>query len=366
MKRWPTKPLGEVLEISRERIEPSEHPNTLFNYVGLESVEGNTGRLLQYQPTRGAEIKSTKNVFNSGDILYGKLRPYLNKVHLAIEDGICSTDIYVLRPQLRNIHPSFAANFLRSPAVLGVVSNAMAGANLPRIGQDTLLNIPVPIPPLAEQERIVKLLDETDELRKLRAQADTRTDALIPALFHEMFGDPNTNPKGFRKERLEKLIRVKSGDSLPSREMETAGEHAVYGGNGINGHHTRFMFKQPVIVIGRVGAYCGSVHISEPHSWVTDNALYISECKEVFDQQYLAAALRMANLNQYAGRAAQPLVSGNRIYPVSILIPPLRLQNEFSQRVKDIRELQACQAASRDHLDALFQSMLHRAFKGDL
>jgi hypothetical protein len=75
---------------------------------------------------------------------------------------------------------------------------------------------------------------------------------------------------------------------------------------------------------GRVGVYCGAVHLSEPKSWVTDNALYIYELKDDFDVQYLVVALRVANLNQYAGRAAQPLVSGNRIYPVPILVPRFR------------------------------------------
>jgi type I restriction enzyme, S subunit len=182
----------------------------------------------------------------------------------------------------------------------------------------------IPVPPLIEQERIVKLLDEADELRKLRAQADRRTEALIPALFHDMFGDPASNPKGFRKEALEKLIRVKSGDSLPAKDMDAGGKFPVYGGNGISGYHGKFMCEQQVIVIGRVGVYCGAVHLSEPKSWVTDNALYIYELKDDFDVQYLVVALRVANLNQYAGRAAQPLVSGNRIYPVPILVPPFR------------------------------------------
>ena len=99
------------------------------------------------------------------------------------------------------------------------------------------------------------------------------------------------------------------------------GGFPAYGGNGISGYHGKFMFEQPVIVIGRVGVYCGAVHLSEPKSWVTDNARYICELKDDFDEQSLVVALRVANFDQYAGRAAQPLVSGNRIYPVSILVP---------------------------------------------
>ncbi|MEK7691369.1 MAG: restriction endonuclease subunit S, partial [Bdellovibrionota bacterium] len=225
MKRWPTKPLGEVLELSRERIEPAEHLDTAFNYVGLESIEGHSGKLLPYQLTLGAEIKSTKNVFHPREILYGKLRPYLNKVYLASAEGICSTDIYVLRPRQGQLHPSFAANYLRSPSVLAIVSNAMAGANLPRIGRDALLTIPVPVPPLAEQERIVKLLDEADELRKLRAQADRRTAALIPSLFHEMFGDPQTSPKRWPSKRLGEAATINprlQKEKQPTPETEVS------------------------------------------------------------------------------------------------------------------------------------------------
>jgi hypothetical protein len=63
MKRWPKKKLGEVLEVSRERIEPSEYPDTFFNYIGLESIEGHLGNLLLYQPTQGKKIKSTRTSF---------------------------------------------------------------------------------------------------------------------------------------------------------------------------------------------------------------------------------------------------------------------------------------------------------------
>src|SRR6202040_3491722 len=115
-------------------------------------------------------IKSTKNVFHPQDILYGKLRPYLNKVHFANADGICSTDIYVLRAKERRIRPDLASYFLRAPAVLSAVSAAMEGANLPRVGSQALLRVQLPIPPMEEQDRLVTLLDEADELRKLRSE----------------------------------------------------------------------------------------------------------------------------------------------------------------------------------------------------
>ena len=90
----------------------------------------------------------------------------------------------------------------------------MAGANLPRISQDALLKFPIPTPPMAEQERIVKLLDEADELRKLRAQADRRTSSLIPALFHDMFGDPSVNTRRWKVVAISEMAEVQGGLQL--------------------------------------------------------------------------------------------------------------------------------------------------------
>ena len=89
-----------------------------------------------------------------------------------------------------NFHHRFGSYWFRSPAFLEWRDSNAKGANIQNLRRAELEKLPVPVPPLAEQERIVKLLDEADELRKLRTQADRRTAALIPALFHEMFGDP--------------------------------------------------------------------------------------------------------------------------------------------------------------------------------
>jgi type I restriction enzyme, S subunit len=381
MKSWPTKPLGEVLEISRERIEPTEHPNTSFNYVGLESIEGHTGRLLQYQPTRGAEIKSTKNVFHRGEILYGKLRPYLNKVHLATEDGICSTDIYVLRPQQHQIHPTFVANYLRSPSVLGVVSNAMAGANLPRIGQESLLKIPVPVPPLADQERIAELLDEADELRKLRAQATSRTTALLPASFNEMFGDPATNPHKWRKTTLGELCELVNGAPFKPSDWDGSGLPIIRIQNLNDAtkpfNYTskrlpeKFRVRPGDILLswsGTPGTSFGCFRWGGPEGWLNQHIFNV-QLQPGLDGDFFIESVNV-RLSEIIGKAhggvgLQHITKGT-LNEVEMLVPPLALQKDFAQRVTEIRELEASQDTSRTRLDTLFQSMLHRAFNGEL
>ncbi len=371
MKKWLRATLSSLGQLSdgdwilKENYKSEGVRLIQVGDVGVGKFIGKSSRHISLE--RAKELQCT--FLKPGDILVSRMPDPLGRA--CIFPGfdypaITAVDVTIFRPEPTKSRSRFINYFLNSKIWFDEVRRYATGTTRPRISRTQLEKMEVLLPPLGEQERIVKLLDEADELRKLRAQADRRTAALIPALFHEMFGDPATNWKCFRKESLGSLLRVKSGDSLAAKDMAADGKFPVYGGNGINGYHSKFMFEQPVIVIGRVGIHCGAVHLSEPTSWVTDNALYVCELKEAFDQQYLAAALGVANLNQYAGRAAQPLVSGNRIYPIPILVPPLSLQKEFSQRVMEIRGLESEQAASRRRLDDLFQSMLDRAFRGGL
>jgi type I restriction enzyme S subunit len=181
-----------------------------------------------------------------------------------------------------------------------------------------------------------------------------------------MFGDPTINPKGLKKNKLGKLLKVKSGKFLPSSEMDAKGQYPVYGGNGINGFHSRYMFEHPMIVLGRVGAYCGATYYTKPKCWVTDNALYVAEHSEELHPRYLTEALRIANLNQYAGRAGQPLISGSRIYPIEILVPDMIKQEIFVKNIESIVKYEKQREETEKYLQDLFSTLNHHAFSGDL
>lgn len=237
---------------------------------------------------------------------------------------------------------------------------------MPRVVMDWFWEHEAPLPAPKEQSRIVEVLDEADRLRRLRRVVDAKAARILPALFLKMFGSPATNPKMLRKESLGKLIKVKSGDFLPAKDMAANGTFPVYGGNGVNGFHDKYMFEERKVVLGRVGVYCGAVHYSEQKAWITDNALYVSEKFEDIDDSYLVAALELADLNQYAGRAGQPLISGSRIYPIEILVPPGAEQRMFAKTAGDLLELgRQCDEAGK-HLEQLWCLLMQGAFTGQL
>ena len=136
-------------------------------------------------------------------------------------------------------------------------------------------------------------------------------------------------------------FNLKSGKQLSKNKM-IPGEHPVFGGNGISGYHNEYMFKNPKIVIGRVGAYCGNVQRTKPFSWITDNALYIDEKLHQYDDSYLEYLLRSLDLKKYSSQSGQPLISQGRISKVKIPLPTLSEQKTIvaklgrAQRLIDI------------------------------
>lgn len=306
-----------------------------------------------------------------GDILFNNTNSsaLVGKTALFDKEGeyLFSNHMTRIRFRLKLVEPKYIASFLHWSWRQGLFRSLVTQwVNQAAINQRQLGTVEIPLPPLSEQRRIVEVLDQADALRRLRAGAAAKAQRILPALFLKMFGDPATNPKNLRRERLGNLIKVRSGQFLPASAMHSNGTCPVYGGNGIAGYHSLHMFEDRKIVLGRVGVYCGVVHYTLPRSWVTDNALFVSQMSDDLRDRYLVEALRHLNLNQYAGRAGQPLISAGRIYPIEILVPTPREQDHFSSLATEAENLLLQQQVSSSELRALHDSVTYRAFSGEL
>ena len=153
--RWNTVTVGELFHRSTDTVMPSDMEGPV-TYVGLENISQDTGYLIGDTVTEDpATIKSLKNEFGAGEILYGKLRPNLNKVWLSDRSGICSTDIYVVRPKQDDVVPELYAYIFRSRRFNDVVMTQVKGAQLPRVGWDAIAALEVPWPPLEVQRELM-------------------------------------------------------------------------------------------------------------------------------------------------------------------------------------------------------------------
>ncbi|GAA2003160.1 restriction endonuclease subunit S [Nocardioides kribbensis] len=258
---------------------------------------------------------------------------------------------------------AYLKRFLKSPRAIEYYVGKMKGSTARRrsLPPAEFNAMPIPLPPLTEQRRIAAILDHADALRTTRRQVLTKLDALTQSIFHDMF----SRTAQLDSAPLKDLIKWKSGKFLPAKEQH-GGVYPVYGGNGVNGWHDEYTYEEPRLVVGRVGAYCGAVHITQPHAWVTDNALIATLLRDDLTLGYLLPALTLANLNQYAGVSGQPSISAGKIGGVRLPVPAVDLQHEFAGRVQRIDSQRGAVQRANTAADALFASFQSCAFRGEL
>ena len=168
--RYPNVPLGSLVNVNRQQTDVLNGRQ----YVGLENIDGATGDFL---PTQDKETLSSAVLFKEGEILFPKLRPYLNKVWLATFDGAASTEFYPFHSKTEDA--SYLTTYLRTKAVANVMTLLMTGNTLPRVQLEDILSLPVPIPPRSVQHRIVeKVTAICGKAKRLKSDA---AEALVSA-----------------------------------------------------------------------------------------------------------------------------------------------------------------------------------------
>jgi len=167
---YETVRLGEIVDVDRCQTDSLDG----LTYVGLENINGSDGT---YSPTGEKESISTAVLFRKGEILFPKLRPYLNKVWLADFDGAASTEFFPLIP--KGVTPEYLIAYLRLTQVAKVMTLLMTGNTLPRVQLEDVLSLPVSIPPRPVQDRIASTAASIRaEARKLKADATAALDAV--------------------------------------------------------------------------------------------------------------------------------------------------------------------------------------------
>jgi len=191
-KNWKIKSIKEVIEYSSDSLDPIDYPNKKFNYLGLKNIESNSGQIIDLEKTNGKEIKSRKREFNDTNILYGKLRPYLNKVAVPDFNGICSTDILVLKAK-KIVIKEYIYYYLLSKYVVDKTTELMSGTNLPRIRKNDFMNLKIAIPPMVTQKKIINKLDQikssVDFIIKQHETRDELLEKLPQSILKKAFAD---------------------------------------------------------------------------------------------------------------------------------------------------------------------------------
>ncbi len=398
-ENWCWTKLGVTISISKEKTD--DFSDTSVKYVGLEHLENNKG-LSGYGTTEG--IKSLKNIFHTGQILYGKLRPYLNKHDIASFDGVCSTDILVI--DVKNVvDTQFVNKFLDMDSFISYTVNNSKGINLPRVSGETIMDAVFPLPPLPEQQRIVEriksLFSKLDEAKeKAQAVVDGFLDRKATILHRAFTG-------GLTKEWREN----KGVDYSDTWKMDTLGNYAnsQYGytekssSKKIGPKFLRITDIQDGQVIWKDVPYCkineelketyllniGDIVVARTGATTGKSYMVIDEIDAVYASYlirisinrkdllrskylyyFLQCPLYWQQITELSSGIAQPGVNGNKLKTLQLPIPNVEEQDKIveildylapvEQKARDSAEL------ALEQIDAMKKSILAKAFRGEL
>lgn len=365
---WVEARLGDLLTRVDTKVNPQTSQSGSHFYVGLEHIESHTGRLLREaeEVTGNSDILSIKTAFKAGDILYGKLRPNLNKVLLADQDGICSTDIWALKTS-EAVMPDFALRYLRSPAVYVRAAQLAAGANLPRLSAEAFDRLPIPLPTLPEQERIVDVLRqaEAEAVAKAKQSVSYLVDHLVRTAYWEYFAAWYSADGPVDPVRISDCV----ADSQYgiSEAMEERGSHAVLRMNSITTsgwldlsdlkyaslsekdiESTRLQDGDLLFNRTNSKELVGKCAIWRPVTGEFSFASYLVRLrlKKEMLPEYLWATLNSAYGKYRLSNSAKQAVSMANVSPtdlgrITVPLPPLPLQEEFAAFVRSTEELRA-------------------------
>lgn len=181
--------------------------------LNLDQIEPHTGGLLSKEFVQRSELGTSTHPFDDGNVLYSKLRPYLNKVLLPDAAGYCTSELVPLRPNQELVTREYLAAYLRSFSFVSWVSQQVDGAKMPRVSMKVLWEHSIKLPTLDEQKRITSILNTADRLRRKRQQAMRLADDFLRSTFVDLFGDPVTNSQGWPTQQLASLGTVDRGVS---------------------------------------------------------------------------------------------------------------------------------------------------------
>jgi len=371
---WIYAQLGAIANVQMGQSPDSNTYNAAKQ--GLPFFQGKA-EFGKYSPTARKWCTSPSKVAEPGNILLS-IRAPVGPLNVADVRCAIGRGLAAIAP-LAGVNGSYLVHALRH--LEPQLASKATGTTFPAVGGEVVRALDVPLAPAREQKRIADKLDTV--LTRVDA-VNTRLARVAPILkrFRQSVLAAATSGRLTERWRISHqlpaprptilgdMIKVSSGDGLTAKEMNSDGGIPVYGGNGVNGFHNEANVFEPTIVIGRVGYYCGSVHLTPSPAWVTDNALRVKFDQAVFDRSFLYYALLGTDLRSNMSSTAQPVISGQKIYPIGINIPSAAEQSEIVRRVETLfafaDRLEARLQTAQTATERLTPALLAKAFRGEL
>ena len=354
--------LGDIAPI-RQGVGPDKYPCWLLN---LDMVESNTGRIIEYLYVQSDEIGASTVSFDTRNVLYSKLRPYLNKVVLPEHPGFATSEMLPLMPDTTIITREYLTHFLRSSLFVGYINEKTSGAKMPRANTADLKAVEIDCPSIEQQNAIVGVFEHLTRLIELRQHQLCTLDTLVKARFVEMFGTVHNNVFRFAEGTLESISdELFAGGDKPedcTTERDEAHPYPVfangYENKGLQGYSAKCRVTQPAVTVSARGTI-GYCFIREAGFTPVVRLVTIVPNNKV-SPVFLKYAIDTMDIKSSGTGQAQLTVPDFK--RERIIVPPADLQGRFAAFVSQVDKSKAVVQAALDEAQLLFNSLMQQYF----
>lgn len=378
--------LGDIAPIQQGSVPESES----YWLLNLDMVESNTGHIYERLYVPFDKIGTSTIAFDTNNVLYSKLRPYLNKVVIPDCTGYATSEMLPLKPNKNYITREYLTYFLRSPKFVAYINEKTSGAKMPRANSSDLKSVEIECPTLENQRHITSEFDRIISIVRLRQQQLQKLDELVKARFVEMFGDPVRNSMGLPTEPMTTVCAIIDGDrgkNYPKQDEFSDTGYCLFL-NAKNVTATGFSFENRMFItkekdnalhngklergdvvlttrgtLGNLAFYDDSVPFENVriNSGMVILRMNKSVMTEVFFMEQFKLQLQSIK-GKIASGSAQPQLPISTMNKIRILLAPMALQEQFAAFVEQTDKSKVAVQKALDEAQLLFDSLMQKYF----
>ena len=361
-----------------------------FDYIDLSSVDKDTKSIASIERYECADAPSrARQLVETDDVLVATVRPNLNGVALVngTHHGMtASTGYCVLRPKRDKLDSRFLFHWVKTGVFIRRMVDVATGANYPAVSDTKVKASKIPLPSLAEQKRIARVLDAVDALRAKRREALAQLDTLLNSTFLDMFGDPVTNPMGWKVARVGDGMQMGTG-STPSRKHKNYYDGSIpwvkstdvnwgtiattsecVSVDGVKAARLKLFPKGSIVLAlygqGKTRGKCAVLGIDATINQACCALTPRDPASTPYLFQFLKYSYHRLRGESRGGNQENLNMGIVRRFPVPV--PPLEVQQRYADVAEFVEKQRTSQFAHLSELDTLFSSLQSRAFRGDL
>ena len=360
---WEVRGLLASVRIANGQVDPRHEPFSSMILVAPGHIESGTGKLLEKRTAAEQVAIRGKYRFDTGDIVYSKIRPYLRKAILADFSGLCSADMYPLKP-VGDVVGGFILPLLLGYRFTKYAESVSVRSGMPKINRSEMAEFLVVLPPLPEQRAIAGALSEVDALLGAQEALLAKKRDLKAAAMQQLLTGETRLP-GFTGEwevkRLGEVLKVCHGKS--QHEITAAdGKYPILASGGEIGRTNSYIYNQPSVLIVRKGTIDSPQYVDSPF-WTVDTLFY-TEISRESDAKFIFYKFAMIRWRGYNEASGVPSLKAKTIENIEITIPPLPEQTAIAAVLSDMDAEIAALEAQRDKTRTLKQGMMQELLTG--